>query len=209
MAESVRWLPNAEGTSWERLGNAMRAGLPVPNGYLACPSITEGDIRTAYESLKCREKTHFTAVRGSSHTVLNIIGPDPLVHTLRRMWIESTNDPVLVQRMVYSAWCGKAQWHRKNLRIKANEGLMILDPDTYLVDSATGKCIRRSFEPKQRKMIRHVDGTARVVEREGERAIMPAENLAKVTELAVLADSDISWAIDDLDKVWLLGVRGS
>jgi len=206
MAESVRWLLNAEGTPWERLGNAMHAGLPVPNGYLACSSIAEGDIRAAYESLKFREKTHFIAVRGTAHTVLNVIGPDPLIHTLRRMWAESGGAPVLVQRMAHSIWCGKAQWHRKNLRIKANEGLILLDPDTYLIDSVTGKCLRRSLEMKQRKMIRHVDGSAKVVEREGERIPMPAEQLAKIAELAVRADSDISWGIDDLEKVWLLGI---
>jgi hypothetical protein len=84
--------------------------------------------------------------------------------------------------------------------------MLLLDPDTYLVSSATGKCIRRSIEPKQRKMIRHVDGTAKVVERQGERTPMPGEHLARIAELATLADSDIGWAIDDLEKIWLIGV---
>ena len=83
---------------------------------------------------------------------------------------------------------------------------MLLDPDTYLVNSATGKCIRRTIEPKQRKMIRHVDGSSKVVEREGERAPMPPEHLATIAELASRVGSDIGWAIDDLDKIWLISV---
>ena len=185
-------------------GNGMRAGLPVPSGYIVVRSTVEEDIRAAYERLKFREKTHFLAVRGSTHAVLNVIGPDPLVHTLRRLWVESPDVPVLVQRMIHSLWCGKAQWYRKNLRIKANEGMMVLDPDSYLVNSATGKCTRRTLGPKQRKMIRHVDGSAKVVEREGERTPMPSEYLAKIAELAVWAGKDIGWAVDDMEKVWLI-----
>ena len=206
MNQPLQWLPEADGTRWEPLAEAMRAGLPVPPGYIVFQSTREEDIRAAYEQLKIREKTHFLAVRGSTRAVLNVIGPDPLVHTLRRLWAEPPDVPVLVQRMIHSLWCGKAQWYRKNLRIKANEGMMVLDPDTYLVNSATGKCIRRTLEPKQRKMIRHVDGTAKVVEREGDRTPIPAEYLAKVAELAVRAGGNIGWAIDDLERVRLINI---
>jgi hypothetical protein len=209
MDEPLKWLPDApsgDATPWHALGCALRAGLPVPAGYIVAASIPEEAIRAAYDELKFREKTHFLAVRGPSHAVLNVIGPDPLIHTVRRFWAESPGASILVQRMIPSIWCGKAQWHRKNLRIKANEGMMVLDPDTYLVNSATGKCIRRTLEPKQRKMIRHVDGTAKVVEREGERIPISAEYLAKVAELAVRAGGNIGWAIDDLEKVWLINI---
>src|SRR5579864_199323 len=134
---------NADGTPWKALGSAMRSGLPVPAGYIVYPATPEADIRAAYEELKVREKTHFLAVRAPSHAVLNVIGPDPLVHTLRRLWAETPDSSVLVQRMVHAMWCGKARWHRKNLHIEANEGMMVLDPDTYLVNSETGKCTRR------------------------------------------------------------------
>jgi hypothetical protein len=182
----------------------MRSGIPVPAGYIVFPSTPEADIRTAYDELKVREKTHFLAMRSSSHAMLNVIGPDPLIHTLRRLWAASPDSPLLVQRMVHAMWCGKTQRHRENLRIKANEGMMILDPDTYLVNSATGKCTRRTLEPKQRKMIRYVDGTTRVVERGGERTPMTAAHLAAIAKLAGQAGSDIAWAIDDLDRVWLV-----
>src|ERR1041384_1278832 len=129
MDESLQWLPAADGTIWAPLGSAMRDGLSGPGGLVITPSAPEGDVRAAYEELKIRDKTHLLAVRGSSHAVLNVIGPDALIHTIRRLWAESPNTPILVQRMVHSMWCGKAHWHRgKNLRIKANEGMMTLDP---------------------------------------------------------------------------------
>jgi hypothetical protein len=204
MTERIRWLPDAGGTPWELLGKALLEGLPVPAGYIVWRSTPEELVRAAYTELQLREFTHYLAVRGSSHAMLNVIGPDALVHATRRLWVESPDAPVLIQRMVHSMWCGKAQWHRKNLRIRANEGMMMLDPDTYLVAAATGKCLRRTLEPKQRKMIRHVDGSARVVVREGARTAMPAEHLAKVAELAVRTGSDIGWSIDDLEKIWLI-----
>ena len=204
MDEPLKWLPDATGTSWESLGAAMKAGLPVPAGYIVWQSSLEESIREAYEDLKVRQKTHFLAVRGASHAVLNVIGPDTLIHTLRRFWAESVEAPVLVQQMIHSTWCGKAHWNRRNLRIRVNEGMMVLDPDTYLVNSATGKCIRRTLEPKQRKMIRHVDGSSKVVVREGERSPMPGELLAKIVTLAEQTGRDIGWAIDDLEKMWLV-----
>ena len=206
MKELLKWLPDAGGTVWAPLGKAMRAGVPVPAGFIVCAKTGEADIRAAYEDLKLRERTHFLAVRGILHPVLNVIGPDALIHTLRRLWTESPDSPVLIQRMVHAMWCGKAQWQRKNLRIQANEGMIVLDPDTYLVDSATGKCTRRTLEPKQRKMIRHVDGSAKVVEREGERTPMTPDQLKSVADLAVRVGKDIGWAIDDNERVWLISV---
>jgi hypothetical protein len=160
----------------------------------------EEQIRAAYEELKLREKTHFVAVRGSTHAVLNVIGPDPLVHTLRRLWLETSDAPVLVQRMIHSLWCGKTQQDGENLTIKANEGMLLLDPDTYVLKGSSAQCIQQTLEPKQRKMIRHVDGSSKVVERLGLRTPMPAELLEQVRKLG----PDTGWAIDDLEKVWLL-----
>jgi hypothetical protein len=200
------WLPESDGTSWELLAAAMRNGLPVPAGYLAWRTTPERDIRSAYEDLKLREYTHFVAVRGPSHAVLNVIGPDALMHSLRRFWAESPDAPSLIQRMVYAMWCGKAHQDHRNLQIRTNEGMMLLEPDTYMIDLATRECIGSSLQPKQRKMIRHVDGSAKVVERNGERAPLPTKFLDKVTDMATRAGSDIAWAIDDLEKIWLLSV---
>jgi hypothetical protein len=203
MDEALKWLPDADGTVWRPLADAMRVGLPVPAGFIASASATEGDIRQAYEKLKLQERTHFVAVRGLSHAVLNVIYPDAVVHTLHRLQTESPTAPILVQRMIYASWCGRAAWQRKNLQVKANEGMTLLDPDTYILNT-NGKCIRRSMEPKQRKMIRHVDGTAKTVEREGERSPIPEPLLAKIAELASRVGGNIGWAVDDLECVWLL-----
>jgi hypothetical protein len=184
MDEPLKWLPDA-------------GGLPVPAGFIVFRSTSEPDIRAAYEELKIREKTYFVAVRGPTHAVLNVIGPDALIHTLRRLWSESPDAPVTVQQMIHSMWCGKAEWHGNELTITANEGMLMLDPDTYV----NGRAV---LAPKQRKMIRHVDGTARIVERQGPREPMRGELLAKITDLAARVKSDIGWAIDDVDKVWLL-----
>ena len=81
MDQPLKWLPNA-------------GGLPLPAGFIVFRSTPEPDIRAAYEQLKIREKTHFVAVRGPTHAVLNVIGPDALIHTLRRLWSESHSRPV-------------------------------------------------------------------------------------------------------------------
>jgi hypothetical protein len=187
MDQSLKWLPDP-------------GELPVPAGFIVFRSTPEPDIRAAYETLKIREKTHFVAVRGPTHAALNIIGPDALIHTLRRLWSESPDAPLTVQKMIHSMWCGKAEWHGNELTITANEGMLMLDPDVY----AHGRAV---LVPKQRKMIRHVDGTAKIVERDGRREPISAELLAKISDLAVRVKSDIGWAIDDLDKVWLLNLK--
>ena len=199
MDEPPNWLPDTGDTAWKSLGDALRDGFPVPAGFIVRRSTPEKTVRAAYEELKLGEKTHFVAVRGSTHAVLNVIGPDALVHALRRLWLETSDSPVLIQRMIHSMWCGKTQRDGENLRITANEGMLLLDPDTYVLHSS-GECIRQTLEPKQRKMIRHVDGSTRVVERTGGRTPMPAELLVKVAGLG----PDAGWAIDDLEKLWLI-----
>jgi hypothetical protein len=206
MEQRLIWLPDAGDTVWGPLGNAMRKGLPVPAGFVVFVITPEEEIRRAYEDLKIHERTHFLAVRGASHPILSVIGPDRLIHTLRRLWTESPDSALLVQRLVHSVWCGKAEWQKKNLQINANEGMMVLDPDTYLVNSSAGRCIRRTLQPKQRKLIRHVDGSTKIVQREGERTPMTADQLKIIADLATRAGTNISWAIDDNDRAWLISI---
>ena len=205
MDDGLMWLPDADNTAWAALGSLMRAGLPVPAGFVVPRTTPEGQVRAAYEDLKLRERTHFVAVRGASHPILNVIGPDRLVHTLRRLWMESPDAPLLIQRMIHSMWCGKAEVQQENTQITANEGMMILDPDTYVVDP-TGKCIRQTLQPRQRKMIRHVDGSAKTVQREGEREPMPGDCLKRIADLAARAATETGWAIDDNDRLWLISI---
>jgi hypothetical protein len=205
MDERLMWLPDAEGTVWTALGNALRTGLPVPAGFIVSRKTAEDQIRAAYEELKIRERTHFVAVRGATHPLLNIIDPDRLIHTLRRLSMESADASLLVQRMIHSTLCGRAESNEQNIKITANEGMMILDPDTYIVNS-DGNCVGQILQPKQRKMIRHVDGSGKVVQREGERTPMPADYLKRIAELAVRAATNIGWAIDDNERLWLISV---
>jgi hypothetical protein len=207
MPDSLMWLSEVERTPWAPLAEALRRGLPVPNGFVVVASTPEQEIRDGYEELKVREKTHFLAVRGTTHAVLNVIGPDALIHTLRRFWAEAPDSMILIQRMIHSAWCGKAQRHEGNLHIKVNEGMMILDPDTYVLDLDTLECLHRAQELKQRKMIRRVDGQAKVIAIEVERLPMPDGALAKVADLSGRAGENIGWAIDDLDRIWLVSVE--
>ena len=194
------WLATATDTPWKGLAEAIGRGLPVPEGFVVSFTVPETEIRAAYEDLKIRTRIHFVAVRGPSHSILNIIGPDQIIHTLRRFWAESPHAAVLVQRMVPAVWCGKAE--KDGTVIRANEGLAFLDPDTYVLEN--GICVRRSIEAKQRKMLRYVDGTTRTIERDGERLLLTDDQLKKIADLAIKAEADISWALDDQDRAWLI-----
>lgn len=211
MNRSLQWLRDAAGTPWSALAEALRSGLPVPNGFIAGPHEPEKDIRAAYEELKIRERTHFVAVRGPSHAVLDVLGPDKLIYTMRQLWTQWPEALLLVQRMVNSSWCGTAQCDgkaaRRILRIKANEGMLVLDPDVYVFNSVARKCTRKTLQQKQRKMIRRVDGLSKTVEAQGERTPLSAEQLKAVAELAGRADGDIGWALDDNGRLWLISVR--
>jgi hypothetical protein len=194
------WLATATDTPWKCLAEAIGRGLPVPEGFVVSLAVPEDEIRAAYEDLKIRTRVHFVAVRGPSHSILNVIGPDAIIHALRRFWAEAPRAAVLIQLMVPAVWCGKAQ--KDGTVIRANEGLAFLDPDTYVLEN--GVWVRRSIEPKQRKMLRYVDGTTRTIERNGERSELTDAQLKKIADLAIKAEADISWALDDQDRAWLL-----
>jgi hypothetical protein len=201
------WLATASDTAWSNLTGALARGLPVPEGFVAWPTTSEDDIRAAYEELQLRTRTHFVAVRGPSHAVLNLIGSDALIHALRRLWAEAGNTGVLVQRMIPAIWCGTARRDGNVLQIKANQGMMIFDPDTYSFDLEAEKCIQRNIEASQRKMIRYVDGTSRTIQCDGDRPSMNDEQLKTVAALAIRAGGIIKWALDDQERPWLLSVN--
>jgi hypothetical protein len=197
------WLATATDAPWKSLADGMQKGLPIPEGFLVCRQMPEDEIRAAYEELKGRTRIHFVAVRGPSHAVLNVLGRDALVQTLHRFWAESPNAAILVQQMVAAVWCGKTQ--QDGRVIKANEGLMVLDPDTYVIEN--GACVHKIVESKQRKVLRYVDGTLRTVERDGERPLLTDNELKKIAELAAKAEADITWALDDQDRAWVLSLN--
>ena len=182
----------------------MRAGLPVPGGFVIAPRADEKAIRGAYDDLKIREHTHYVAVRSSSESLIDVIGNDHLIHTLHRFRAEAPDAEVLIQRMVNAAWSGKAAWEGKNLRIRASEGLRRLDPDMYLFNTSTHKCTRRTLYQRPRKVFRGVDGTTRTMEIIGERRPLETKYVEEVAELAKRSESDVTWVLDDR-RVWLIG----
>ncbi len=215
MDHALHWLPDltkdVTGVPWSPLGDALRSGLPVPNGFAAGPGVPEESVRAAYETLKIRERTHFVAVRGPSHAVLDTIGSDPLIHTMRRLRLEAPDATLLVQRMVHSAWCGKAGWDgetaQRVLRITANEGMLVHDPDVYLFNAATCECTAKTIQQKQRKTIRRVDGISKTIEVQGERMALDSVHLKRIAELVDRVGSGIGWALDDNSRLWLISIH--
>src|SRR5580765_655128 len=145
MLEQIRWLRETRNGSWARLGTAMDAGLPVPDGFVATSQSSERCIREGYDDLKIRTHTHYLAVRTSGKTLIDVIGPDALMHTLRAIWQENPEAEVLIQAMVNGTWCAKAPWEAKTLRISAAAGLIALDRDIYLFNTTGHKCTRRTL----------------------------------------------------------------
>src|SRR5438105_13306535 len=134
------WLATATDTPWKSLAEGIQMGLPIPEGFVVCPRMHEDEIRATYEELKARTHVQFVAVRGPSETVLNVIGPDAVIQTLRHFWTESPLAAILIQRMIPAVWCGKTL--QSGRVITANEGLMVLDPDTYTMEN--GRCVQKS-----------------------------------------------------------------
>ena len=198
MSEQINWLQDVQQGHWAGLAAASRKGLPVPAGYVVDRTVYEKPIRRAYDEMKLREFTHFVAVRGPAHAVIEVIGTDPLIHTLRRFWAETPEAEILIQRMVNSAWCGKASWDGGSLRVLASEGLSRLDPDVY----ADGRVM---LHQRPQKMFRGVDGLTRTMTVRDQRKGLSAESLAEIGDLARQAGGNITWAHDDR-KLWLLSV---
>ena len=198
MSEQINWLQDVQKGHWAPLAAALRKGLPVPAGYVVDRTVYEKPIRRAYEEMKMREFTHFVAVRGPSHAVIEVIGTDPLIHTLRRFWAETPDAEILIQRMVNSDWCGKASWDGGNLRVLASEGLSRLDPDVYAE-------ARVMLHQRPRRVFRGVDGLTRTMTVRDQRQGLSAERLAEIGNLAKQAGGNITWAFDDR-RLWLLSV---
>jgi phosphoenolpyruvate synthase/pyruvate phosphate dikinase len=203
----IQWLQGIDTGPWAALGAAYREGLPVPTGFVVEPKTPEQEIRAAYEELKRGERTHFVALRSASHALLDILGNDAVIHSIRRLWAETPDAPILIQRMVNAEWCGTAARNPKNLllHIKANEGMLLLDPDSYVLNRSTGKCTRRSLQKDQRKMVRWVDGTSRTVQADSRQTGLNADQLKAIAKLVESAQADVTWALDDR-RVWLISI---
>jgi hypothetical protein len=193
----MQWLNSVDSGPWAALAQAMRDGLPVPAGFVVTPESPEKQIRAAYDEMKMREHTHFLAVRGPSHALIDIIGPDALIHALRRFWKEDPGAEILVQCMVNGSWCGKAS----SDQVLASEGLTCLDADVYVNGTST-------LYRHPRKVFRGVDGTTRTMRVFGERQALTSDQLESIRNLADRAGHAITWILDDR-RVWLLSLQGT
>ena len=109
MAERIHWLRDLQDGPWSGIADAMRKGIPVPDGFVVRPETPEREIRDAYEELKTKEHTHYVAVRGGIRAQLDVIGPDRLIHSLRESWNESPGGERPIQAMINAAWSGNAR----------------------------------------------------------------------------------------------------
>jgi hypothetical protein len=204
---TIKWLREAEDGPWTALSDRMRKGLPVPNGFVVEPGTPEQEIRGTYEVLKQTERTHYVALRSPSHALLNVLENDAVVHGLRRLWTDAPDAPILIQRMIHSEWCGKATGQEENrlIEIKANEGLLLLDPDSYIFNTATGECTRQVLQKSQRKLVRSVDGNLQTVESHDQRTALDISQLKRIADLTESAQPNNTWALDDR-RLWLISV---
>ena len=208
MTGQIQWLPDIRNGRWARLAAALQSGLPVPAGFVVTEDCREGAIRDAYNDLTARAHTHYVAVRGPTHAVIEILGNDRVVHALRAMWTESAAAQILVQSMINAEWCGKASCESPHVRIHASAGLLCLDPDVYVFDALSKECTERILHERPRRAFRGVDGTTRTMQIQGERRPFEAKYLKQVAELAERAASRITWALDDR-RLWLLSTTVS
>ena len=205
MAEQIHWLRDIQEGAWADLGQAIRAGTTVPDGFVVHRDTPEKDVRDGYEELKQRQFTHFAAVRGPQSAVLDVVGTDPVIYKLRAMRAEWPESPVLVQAMINANWCGHASWEGTNLIVRASEGLRNLDPDIYVFDTVTTECESRTMHPHPRKVFRAIDGRTRTMEISGDRQPLDMDSLKAIAEVAKNSAVGITWALDDR-RVWLISV---
>ena len=208
MAERIHWLRDLQDGPWSGIADAMRKGIPVPDGFVVRPETPEREIRDAYEELKTKEHTHYVAVRGGIRAQLDVIGPDRLIHSLRESWNESPGGERLIQAMINAAWSGNARRDHKGLRISAAEGLLCLDPDVYLMQGSSAKTRKRTLYQQPRKVFRGVDGRTRTMEIIGERKPLESKYLEAIQELAERVGTDITWKLDDRG-IWLVGTEAA
>jgi hypothetical protein len=208
MAEQMLWLGKVQEGPWAALGQAIRAGAPVPDGFIVEPNTPESEVRTAYDELKLRQFTHFVAMRGPQNAALDVVGTDPVIYKLRAMRSEWPEAPILIQAMVNGNWCGQATWEGTNLVVRASEGLRNLDPDIYVFDTVTNECESRTIHPHPRKVFRAIDGRTRTMEVAGERQPLDIGSLKAIAEVAKNSPGGISWCLDDRGA-WVISVLGN
>ncbi|MCX2715584.1 phosphoenolpyruvate synthase [Mycolicibacterium sp. J2] len=157
----------------------------------------------------------------------SLFTPRVLTYRAARGFTEAPEMAVVVQRMISADRAGVAftadpsTGNRDHLVIEAafGQGEVVVSgkvqPDTYVVDKATGRVVDTRIGVKPFKIVRGDDGRDAVVELDADHVnaqVLSETDLRRITELAIAAErhyrdpQDIEWAIEG-EAVWLVQAR--
>ena len=223
-------VPDSLGRAIAEAYGGLGDGAPVPVAVRS--SATAEDLPQA-------------SFAGQQDTYLNVVGVESVLDAVRRCWASlwtdravsyrATNgiDPrsvrlgVAVQRMVDASVAGvlftanPVTGKRRQAVIDASPGLGeavvsgMVNPDHFVVDTATGTIIERRLGDKRVAMVAGSDsGTERVEVAAGEDKTSLSDD--QILSLAKLGEwveehygvpQDTEWAIDEEEEIWLLQAR--
>ncbi|MCV7213376.1 phosphoenolpyruvate synthase [Mycolicibacterium canariasense] len=157
----------------------------------------------------------------------SLFTPRVLTYRAARGFTEAPEMAVVVQRMIAADRAGVAftadpsTGNRGHLVIEAafGQGEVVVSgkvqPDTYVVEKATGRVVDTNIGIKPFKIVRGDDGRDAVVELDPDHVnaqVLSDEDLHRITELAIAAErhyrdpQDIEWAIEG-EAAWLVQAR--
>jgi len=202
-------------------------------------------LPVAVRSSATAEDLPFASFAGQQETYLNVIGIDALLDAVRRCWASLWTDravsyrtnnnidartvslAVVVQQMVNATVAGvlftanPLTGRRRQTIIDANPGLGeavvfgAVNPDHFVVNSASGEIIERRLGEKQ-LLIRALSsgGIERIESEEQskissltEKQIVALAKLGMQVEAHFGAPQDTEWAIDNTGELWLTQAR--
>ena len=203
------------------------------------------NVPVAVRSSATAEDLPFASFAGQQDTYLNVIGTDAVVQAVHRCWASlwtdravayrSTNGidhrtvrlAVVIQRMVDASTAGvlftanPVTGRRRQAVIDASPGLGeavvsgAVNPDRFVVDTATGEIVERRIGSKQIAIRSNRDGgTEHVASRAG--SDQPCLTDDQIRAIAALGDrveayyqapQDTEWAFDAAGTLWLTQAR--
>lgn len=202
------------------------------------------DMPVAVRSSAAGEDGRDASFAGMNRSITNITGEQDLVDAVADCWAslftprvltyraargftEAPEMAVVVQRMIAADRAGVAftadpsSGNRAHLVIEAafGQGEVVVSgkvqPDTYVVDKATGRVVDTNIGVKPFKIVRGDDGRDAVVELDAGQVnarVLSDADLHRITELAIATErhyrdpQDIEWAIEG-EAAWLVQAR--
>ncbi len=208
-------------------------------------SVNGETVPVAVRSSATAEDLPFASFAGQQDTYLNVVGVEAVLDAIRRCWASLWTDraviyraskgidprtvrlAVIVQPMVDASVAGvlftanPLTGHRRQAVIDASLGLGeavvsgAVDPDHFIVNTATGEIIERRLGAK-RLLIQSVPGggTQHIEQEEAhseaclsEKQIHALARLGASVEQHYQEPQDTEWAIDGSGQLWLLQAR--